>query len=383
MPEKQQNVFRPSLSQIENHPPAPDELEVSLFGPGIGECIVVHLGDGNWMVIDSCLESSTREPIALAYLNRIGVNPATSVKVLAISHWHDDHILGSAKTLSVCESARVCYSAALLKEEFLTLTSSLSDPMSLIDRKTSGTREMASIVRVLESRSLNRPNYKSDQLVPTVAHCLLYQHDNGRYKSEITALSPSSASVNNALREFASLIPMSGADRRVIPRPTQNHNSIVIWLRFGENSVLLGSDLEETRDPYTGWSVIVNSDRRPSGKAKIFKIPHHGSRTGHSDEVWNHIVETEATGVMTTFNRGKTPIPREEDINRIKRFTSNLYCTMEPKAAMPRRDTAVERTLREMAKNRKVLGGEVGHIQVRMKLNSQIRVNLQPPATRL
>ena len=26
--------------------PASDELEVSIFGPGVGECIVLHVGDG-------------------------------------------------------------------------------------------------------------------------------------------------------------------------------------------------------------------------------------------------------------------------------------------------------------------------------------------------
>ena len=33
-------------------PPAPDELEVSLFGRGVGECAVVHLGSGEWLVVD-------------------------------------------------------------------------------------------------------------------------------------------------------------------------------------------------------------------------------------------------------------------------------------------------------------------------------------------
>lgn len=36
-------------------PPVADELEVSVFGPGVGESVVVHLGHGDWMVVDSCL----------------------------------------------------------------------------------------------------------------------------------------------------------------------------------------------------------------------------------------------------------------------------------------------------------------------------------------
>ena len=41
-------------------PPRTDELEVSLFGPGVGECVIVHLGAGEWMVVDSCLDPATR-----------------------------------------------------------------------------------------------------------------------------------------------------------------------------------------------------------------------------------------------------------------------------------------------------------------------------------
>ena len=48
-------------------PPCHDELEVSIFGPGIGESVVVHLGYGDWIVVDSCLNPRTRLPAALEY----------------------------------------------------------------------------------------------------------------------------------------------------------------------------------------------------------------------------------------------------------------------------------------------------------------------------
>src|SRR6516164_161156 len=33
-------------------PPRPDQVEISVFGPSYGECIVAHLGHGNWIVVD-------------------------------------------------------------------------------------------------------------------------------------------------------------------------------------------------------------------------------------------------------------------------------------------------------------------------------------------
>jgi len=38
----------------------PDELEVSVFGPGYGESLAIHLGLGSWIIIDSCRHNQTR-----------------------------------------------------------------------------------------------------------------------------------------------------------------------------------------------------------------------------------------------------------------------------------------------------------------------------------
>jgi len=51
-------------------PPQPDELEISLFGPGYGESTLVHLGSGNWMIVDSCLDESGEKAIALDSTHR-------------------------------------------------------------------------------------------------------------------------------------------------------------------------------------------------------------------------------------------------------------------------------------------------------------------------
>lgn len=60
--------------------PESDEIEVSLFGPGYGECVLLHVGFNNWFIVDSCVDPLTKDPIPLAYLDAINVNPAISVK---------------------------------------------------------------------------------------------------------------------------------------------------------------------------------------------------------------------------------------------------------------------------------------------------------------
>jgi len=102
-------------------PPASNELEISIFGPGYGESIVLHIGNGEWILVDSCLEPYSGEPAALTYLTALGLGVESSVKLIVATHWHDDHVRGLAQILDKCKSANVVLSEALRVEEFLTL----------------------------------------------------------------------------------------------------------------------------------------------------------------------------------------------------------------------------------------------------------------------
>ena len=87
---------------------APDNHigEISIFGPGIGECIVLHIGQGRWFVIDSCLCPKTKQPIALQYFKDIGVDASTQVVGILISHWHSDHIQGATSEFLITRDPR-------------------------------------------------------------------------------------------------------------------------------------------------------------------------------------------------------------------------------------------------------------------------------------
>ena len=100
-------------------PPAPDQCEVSLFGPGFGECLCLHLGDGAWVVVDSCVDPGDSLPAALRYLTRLGLDPADAVELLIVTHWHDDHIRGVAEILEACPKAQVACSAAVRRPDSL------------------------------------------------------------------------------------------------------------------------------------------------------------------------------------------------------------------------------------------------------------------------
>src|SRR5258708_29371462 len=102
-------------------PPGASEVEVSVFGTGFGESIVVHLGENSWIVVDSCRSPTTRLPVPLEYLTRMGVNLAEHIALIVATHWDDDHIDGLAELFVEAKSAVFACPASLTAPEFETV----------------------------------------------------------------------------------------------------------------------------------------------------------------------------------------------------------------------------------------------------------------------
>src|SRR5437016_2440625 len=123
-------------------PPRPEELEISIFGPGRGECVILHLGDNEWCVVDSCLAKPAGDPVALEYLRSLQNHAIDGIKLIVATHWHDDHIGGLHDILRAAQQARFCCSMALKAGEFLELVSLVSQGLP----GRSGLEEFASIL---------------------------------------------------------------------------------------------------------------------------------------------------------------------------------------------------------------------------------------------
>jgi glyoxylase-like metal-dependent hydrolase (beta-lactamase superfamily II) len=135
---------------INFQPPADAEIEISLFGPGTGECIVAHLGENEWMVVDSCTVEN-KVPVALDYLKKIGVAP-DCVKVIVITHFHDDHIAGANTLIEACTKAEVFISGALTYEESISFALAHALEDVLVDRAKPSTYEIANIIKSVGER---------------------------------------------------------------------------------------------------------------------------------------------------------------------------------------------------------------------------------------
>jgi hypothetical protein len=349
-----------------NAPPSLDEIEISIFGPGIGECIAIHLGDNEWMIVDSCLERESRQPIALKYLAELGIDAATSVRLFVITHWHDDHIKGAAHILSACRKAKFVCSEALRSDEFIQFVR-ICSTRSLM--ASSGADEFDRIFSELQLRSADkRPQSVGPDVWAIADRRLLCLPKNNRsFNVEVFALSPSDTAMTLALSEIGQLLPTAGMPKRRAVAQSPNHVSVALWIISGNLNILLGSDLESHPDKRLGWRAVVLSSNRPSGRAFTVKVPHHGSPNAYYHKMWSELATPEALALLTPYASGTRPLPSRDDIEKIRTHTSQIYCTGNPSGwKPPRRDSTVDKTLREIVRTRRVVHGPMGQVRVRL-----------------
>jgi len=338
---------------------------MTVFGPGVGECIVLHLGEGDWIIIDSCMSPVGEEPVALGYLRSIDVAPNASVRMIVATHWHDDHIQGLATLLSKCSNAQFVMSAALRPQQFFPLVLEVSTQNRLVKHNSSAS-EFAEILDILESRAHG----------PYAVGPSMYAQDGSRIfrgghagTAEVWALSPSAATVTSALTNLAGQLLTHGECKR-FKRFAPNDLSVAILVRAGSYDLLLGADLENTAAPEFGWKAVVSSAARPVTQAGAFKVAHHGSANADHDEVWSRMLVKDPIAIVTPFAKLAEPLPQGTDVQRIKSRTSAIYCTTWRPSKKPPRRKGVDGIVRGATKTRRAVNPQSGHVCLRVDLSN-------------
>lgn len=343
-----------------NVPPGSTELEVSIFGPGYGECVVAHLGFGDWLVVDSCLDRY-KKPAALSYLELLGIDVVTSVRLVVATHWHDDHVRGLADLLGACRCSDFWMSNALRNDEFKTLIS-IPSLQFMAGESSSGVQEFWGIVDVLRARN-SHPNFATANLPMWTR--------TDRIEAKVYALSPSQLMLNKALQSFGQLVPSPGEPKRRLPDIRPNSASVAMWLEVGHSRVLLGADLEETGVRNAGWSGVVFSNDRPKGQAMVFKIPHHGSESSHCEAVWNELLCENPLAALTPFCRGKKPLPSPNDVRRILDQPCQAFATAPIRPRRVKLRGAERRSFEEATRRAHYTETSCGQVRFRIDLRSR------------
>ena len=299
--------------------PESDEIEISVFGRGVGECIVIHLGNNEWMIIDSHLDQETNEPIAIKYLKQIGVNPAKDVVAILISHWHKDHIAGIYQVVESCSKAALFFPGVFNKKEFLTFLVAQTKIATEIDASY-GAKEMLKIL-------------DSDREYTLVFCDTLLHRRQGILPVNVFAISPSNYELKEFLKYIGSKLPKVNLRPLKVSDRHPNLVSTVVHIDIGETTILLGADMENHKNPQKGWSAVITGSKVIKShprKSSLFKVAHHGANSGYSEDVWKNLLEPNVMALIAPYTAQSNPIPTRSDILRMERATKNAYITCAP-----------------------------------------------------
>jgi len=319
--------------------PKSNITEITLIGTGggYGESIVIHLGNNEWVIVDSCQNPNTKESLPLLYLNKIGVNVEKDVKLVICTHWHDDHLLGLSQLLQVAKNANFCFTEATDRKKFLQLVGLDYAKLSR-EPSNSSTTEFSKCLEII--------NERHNRIVLAIENKTLFGADiSPNIRSEVIALSPSDQTILNFNAEISSLITEFGESRKKIIIRTPNEKSIAIFLKLGVHRAILGSDLEVSSDPNEGWTNVLDNSIVIDRKSSLFKISHHGSENGYHLRIWNELLEDNPVSKLTPWNKNNR-LPTAEMLQLYSNHTDKLYMTAPIVSLKPKkRDKSIEKII--------------------------------------
>jgi len=355
-----------------------DEFEVSVFGPGVGESIVVHLGDGEWMIVDSFRDRKARRAVALCYLERIGVDPRTQVRSVVATHWDSDHIRGLGEIVACCENADFWCSGAIRSVEFDTLLDLAATHQPAMGSKL---REIASVVAARRRRlgdRLGTPRFATDNSL------LIERPASGALpRRAVYGLSPSDSAQLCVQQAARAALSGNHLDIGRVRELNCNDTSVVLLVVAGEHGALLGADLETSTDPSRGWLAAVRRANELGVTASLVKVPHHGAPNGHECEMWSSTLSARPAAAVTPFFGGVTHRPQPADRQRIRDYTEHAYLTTEKPTEIGEQ-SILPLVLPGTSKLRSI-EGDIGHVRWRRSLDwsGRWRVDLDEPACQL
>lgn len=334
--------------------PDPDIVEITLFGPGYGEAIAVHLGENAWLLIDSCLDPDAKGPASLSYLDAIGVAPA-NVRAVIASHWHDDHARGISSISEACPQAEFFISGALNTDEASTFLSAYSGQSS--SGLARGARELFSVISQREF------------VIPALHRNIIFQGALNGQLVLVTALSPLPAAFAQSIAKFAQYLPTEEDPITYAPDLHPNVEAVAVHIDLGVDAVLLGADLEEHQQ--FGWSALVQIPWSQGRRlATAYKVAHHGSHTGDCNGIWSTFLSADPVSCLTPFTLGRHRLPTDADRARINGKTSSAFITSRA-SRRPMMDRHQEKRLSDICKNLHRVDAGFGAVRLRKRIGGE------------
>ena len=333
--------------------PTAEEIELTLFGPGYGEAIAVHLGEGKWLLVDSCIDPDSKGPASGTYLERIGID-AEQVRVIVASHWHDDHVRGISKLSASYPKADFVMSAVFNDKDARSFLAAYCGASS--SGLARGAKELYAVMVAQET------------VFSALHRSIILEGTLNARPVRVTALSPVPAAFAQSLAHFAQYLPRKGEPINHAPDLSPNFQAVILHIDMGEDAMLLGADLEDHNR--FGWSAVVadqwSGARRP---ATAYKVAHHGSFTGHCPKVWTTLLKSDPVACLTPFTLGDLRLPTDADKARVKGNTRHAYISSAA-TRRPDMDSRLLRRLGDICKKLARVDAGFGAIRLRKHIGA-------------
>jgi hypothetical protein len=351
--------------------PDEDQFEVTVFGPGYGEAVAVHLGLRRWLLVDSCMSPGGVQPATAEYLNAIGEN-ANSVVAIVASHWHDDHVRGMSRLVQSYPQAEFFLPAVFKEKEARAFLSAYSGR---------GCNDLSRGTKELYESLLSRA--KSVAVKSRIE--VYFASGTTQFPPlKVMAFSPTEGAFGAFLANILDYVPKEDGELPITHAPEISPNlcSIVLHIDLGSEAILLGADLE--RHSTAGWdSIVVDPWCLLKAKARVFKVAHHGSVTGDHGDVWSKLLSQQPVVMLSPFNNGRHSLPTLNDKSRILARTKSAYITSNS-SRRPRLPKEQLKRLQELASNVAPTNVAFGAVRARRKLNdADWKIELFGAATKL
>jgi beta-lactamase superfamily II metal-dependent hydrolase len=342
-----------------NKRPDPSEIEVSVFGKGVGESTVLHLQDDHWIIVDSFVDPDTKKPISLEYLDYIGVS-YDKVKKIIVTHWDWDHIAGLYDLVKKCSSAKVFFPLAFQEEVFTKFICAYNSKSANDNIEGSfKTKEIFRSFLYLVNNDIEYDFLHNDKLISQLNN-----------NDQVFALSPSKKEIEEFLKYIASKIPSINSDRIDAVDRDANRISSVMWVNMEIANILLGADMEYSESSDIGWKNIINLEciKNAKSKCEVYKVSHHGGKSGDDEVIWKELLDKNPISIVSPYSR--TPLPSKIDVMRLIKQTINGYITFSPykKEKTLGRDPVVNKKIRNnKVRKLRQISEKIGQVRVRKK----------------
>ena len=353
--------------------------EITLIGTGgYGECILVNLGNDNWIIVDSCIDPEIGTPLSIEYLDSIGV-ASENVKLIVCTHWHDDHIRGISQALEKCINAKLSFSRAHDTKKFLYFLS-FDYQKRTNEKLNSSTYEFNKCIDIIQARAI--------PIAVAIENRNLISVNINALTNKVYSISPSDYTMEKFDHEIGSLITEFGSPNKKLPADSPNAKSVALYLEMGYHRAILGADLEISRDDREGWmNIVLNNTVIDNEKlSSLFKIPHHGSANGFCENVWSNLLEKNPVAKLTPWNRGNG-LPQREMLKKYSQNTEKLFMTNRFTSSQPKkRDKQIDKYLKKIGKELEEVKYKKGIIRCRIDMadpNAEWEVELIENSTQI